>query len=215
MGRSLEGVSETSLVALWARAVEMEQFNPIVKDDKAVEIMGKIDYDFAKLDEEWATQVSVVVRTELLDKATSMFINKNPCAVIVNIGCGLDTRYYRLNNPDIYWYDIDLPEVIDIRRRFFEESDHYFMISKSVFDYSWINLIPKDKPVLIIAEGIFMYFTEDEVKELLNKFVNMFPNAEMLIETIPYSLVAQNKKQDLINEQYQIEAEFGWGIKKG
>ncbi len=215
MELNLNGVPETMLVTLWARAVESKQSHPIIKDDKAVEIMENIDYDFSKFDNEWATQISVVVRTELLDKATNVFINKHPSAVIINIGCGLDTRFSRLRTGNFRWYDLDLPESISIRKLFFDETEYYKMIAKSVFDYSWIDEIPNEEPILIIAEGIMMYFTEEEVNELMDKLVDAFPTAEMLLETIASSLVKQSKKQDLINKQYQIEAQFQWGIKKG
>ncbi len=215
MEENLKGVPETLLIPLWARVVEAKQSNPIIKDDKSVGIMGEIEYDFSKFDNEWPTQISVVVRTELLDNATKNFIQKYPEAVIINIGCGLDTRFSRLDNGKILWYDLDLPESIRIRRRFFEETDRYKMIAKSVFDYSWIDEIVNTEPVLIIAEGILMYFTEEEVKDLINKLVTSFPDAEMLLETIPFSLVNQSIKQEIIKNQYQIDAQFQWGIKIG
>ncbi|HMK53945.1 MAG TPA: class I SAM-dependent methyltransferase, partial [Methanobacteriaceae archaeon] len=89
------------------------------------------------------------------------------------------------------------------------------IIAKSVFDYSWIDEIRTNNPILIIAEGILMYFTEQEVKNLMNKLVVAFKGAEMLLETIPPSLVKQNKQQNVIKNQYQIDAQFQWGIKKG
>ena len=89
------------------------------------------------------------------------------------------------------------------------------MIAKSVFEYSWIEKIPKGTHYLIIAEGLFMYFTEEEVVKLLNKLVKSFEGAEMLIETISPYLVKQSKKQDIIKKQYQIDVHFNWGIKKG
>lgn len=118
MKQNLNGVSETLLVPLWARAVEAKHPDPIIKDVKAAEIMQEIEYDFAKLDGEWPTQISVVVRTELLDRATEAFINRHPDAVIINIGCGLDTRFSRLDNGKVQWYDLDLPEVINTRQHF-------------------------------------------------------------------------------------------------
>jgi len=100
------------------------------------------------------------VRTEILDNATKAFIHKNPDSVIVNIGCGLDTRYSGLYNGKIRWYDLDLPESIKLRKQFFKETDRYYMIAKSVFDYRWIQEIPKGKPVLIIAEGVLCILTK-------------------------------------------------------
>ncbi|MCE7699011.1 MAG: class I SAM-dependent methyltransferase [Methanobacterium paludis] len=220
MKQNLKGISETLLIPLWARAVEAKYPDPIIKDVKAAEIMEEIEYDFARLDKEWPTQISVVVRTEILDNATKTFINNHPDAVIINIGCGLDTRFFRLDNGQIQWYDLDLPEPITIRRKFFDETDRYKMIAKSVFDYSWIDDIIDDlkkdkKSILIIAEGILMYFTEKEVKNLINKLATSFSGAEMLIETTSPALVKQSQKQDLIKNQYQIDATLHWGIKRG
>ena len=89
------------------------------------------------------------------------------------------------------------------------------MIGKSVFDYSWIDDINANDHILIIAEGILMYLTEQEVKDIMSKLAGAFNGAEMLLETTPASLVKQNQKQDLIKDQYQIEARLQWGIKKG
>lgn len=215
MEETLKGVPETLLVPLWAKATETKQLNPIIKDEKAVEIMNQIEYDFSKFDDQEPTQVSVAVRTELLDKAAKAFIGKYPAAVIINIACGLDTRFLRIDNGKIHWYDLDLPEVINIRKRFFEETERHKMIAKSVFDYSWIDNIKANEHVLIIAEGVLMYFTEEEVKDLMNKLAEAFKGAEMLFESVPASLVKQSQEQDLIKKQYQIEANFHWGIKKG
>jgi O-methyltransferase involved in polyketide biosynthesis len=214
MEQKLKGVPETLLVPLWARAFETKQANPIIKDKKAVEMMGNIEYDFSKFDDEWPTQVSIAIRTELLDNATKVYIKNHPQAVIINIGCGLDTRFSRLDNGKIHWYDLDLPEVIQVRKQFFNETDRYKMIAKSVLDYSWIDNVKTNKSILIIAEGILMYFTKQEVTGLLNKLVESFENAEMILETIPASLVKQSENQDLIKKQYNIEAQFHWGIKK-
>ena len=216
MQRNLEGVPETLLIPLWARAVESKQPHPIIKDEKTIEIMDKIEYNFSKFDNEWPTQVSIAIRTEILDNATKTFTKKYTDAVIINIGCGLDTRFSRLDNGKIRWYDLDLPEPIRIRKQFFDETDRYKMIGQSVFDYSWIDDIKiSNEPVLIIAEGILMYFNEQEVKGLINKLVTAFKGAEMLLETIPLSLVKQSKNQNLIKNQYQINAQFQWGTKRG
>jgi len=215
MWQNLEGVPETLLIPLWAKAIEIKQLHPIIKDYKAIEIMEKIDYDFSKFKDQWPTQISIVIRTEILDKATRKFINQYPEALIINIGCGLDTRFLRVDNGKIKWYDLDLPNTIKIRRHFFKETMRYRMIAKDVFDYSWITEICQNDHILVIAEGFLMYFNEDNVRNLINKLVNSFVDAEMLLEIIPESLVKQNEKQDLIQNQYQIKAKFNWGIKNG
>ncbi|HEX3013659.1 MAG TPA: class I SAM-dependent methyltransferase, partial [Methanobacterium sp.] len=110
------------MVTLWARSAETKHEKPIIIDKKAVEIVNKIEYDFSKFDKDGLTQVMVAVRTEILDNATNAFIEKYPDAVIINLGCGLDTRFSRLDNGKIHWYDLDLPESISVRKQFFEES---------------------------------------------------------------------------------------------
>lgn len=135
-------------------------------------MMGNIEYDFSKFDGRKMPQVSIAIRTELLDKSTKTFMDRHPDANVINLGCGLDTRFSRLDNSKTHWYDLDLPESIHLRRQFFNETDRYKMIAE-----------------------ILMYFTEQEVNELMDKMVTNFPDAEMLIETILPSLVKQAKNR--------------------
>lgn len=215
MKLKLKGVQETLLIPLWSKAMEVEQPNPILTDHKAVEIVKNLDYNYPNLDKEWATQLSVVIRTELLDKAVEKFMAEHKNGAVINLGCGLDTRYSRLDNKNYSWFDLDLPSTIELRRNFFDETNSYHMIDKSVFDYSWFNEIPEDVPLLIIAEGLLMYFSEEEVSELFKALAEKFSGAEMLIETIPYSLVKQSQNSNLIEKQYNIKANFSWGINNG
>ena len=208
--QNLKGVSETQLITLWARAAETKHENPIIKDQKAVEIVNKIEYDFSKFDKDMLTQVMVAVRTEILDNATNAFIEKYPDAIIINLGCGLDTRFSRLDNNKIHWYDLDLPESINIRRHFFEERDRYKMIAKSVFDYSWTDDIQANEHVLIILEGLLVYFKEHEVKNLLNKLINTFEGAELLSTIIPPFVIEKIPKKGLFSE---MGVQFQWGLK--
>ena len=211
--QNLKGVPETLLVTLWARAAETKHKNPIIKDPKAVEIVNKIEYEFSRFDKDWLTQVMVAVRTEILDNSTNAFIEKYPDASIINLGCGLDTRFSRLDNGKIHWYDLDLPESIRIRKHFFNENDRYKMIAKSVFDYSWINEISRDnKPVLIILEGLLIYFKEPEVKDLLNKLISTFHDSELISTIIPPFIVKNRAKKGIFGE---MGAEFKWGLKSG
>lgn len=213
MKQQLSGIPETLLIPLWARAVETKQSYPIIKDIRAVEMVERIEYDFSKFDKTWMSQVGVAIRTKLLDHATMAFINKYPDTAIINIGAGLDTRFVKVDNGRIRWYELDLPESIHIRKVFFNETDRYRMIAKSVFDYSWIKEIKTfTDRVLIIAEGVLMYFEEDEVKSLMDKLVAAFPNAEMLFEMMTPTLVKRSKQHDAVSK---TDAEFRWGITSG
>jgi O-methyltransferase involved in polyketide biosynthesis len=155
----------------------------------------------------------VAVRTEILDSATKDFIDKYPDAVILNLGCGLDTRFSRLDNGKIHWYDLDLPESISIRKQFFNEDERYKMIAKSVFDYSWIdNISLVDKPILIIVEGLLLYFSEQEVEELINRLIGAFKSAEMIFTMVPTSVVKKTNTHGVFGK---MNAKFKWGLKNG
>jgi methyltransferase (TIGR00027 family) len=215
ISQSLKGVPRTLLIPLWARAAESKRKDAIIKDELALQMVSQIDFDFSQFEKEWATQLYVVIRTEILDKAVNGFITKHPNAVVINLGCGLDTRFFRVDNGTTRWYDLDLPEPIRIKRQFFKETDRYKMLDKSVFDYSWINEITKDdRPILIIAEGLLMYFQESEVKDLMNTLVKAFPKAEMLLEMVTPAMVkASGEKAQ--TERFQMAATFHWGITGG
>ena len=211
--QKLKGIPETLLIPLWARAIETKRADPIIRDEYAVNLMENINYDFHKFEKAWMSQVGVSIRTELLDKATQKFIQANPDAVVINLGCGLDTRFFRVDNGSIQWYELDLPEPIRIRRHFFPETERYHMIEKSVFDYTWVQKIQHEsQPVLIIAEGLLMYFTERQVKDLLTKLIDFFPHAEMLLEPLAPILAKNSRHHDSIRN---MQATFKWGVASG
>lgn len=213
MKQKLEGVSETLLIPLWARATETQRPDAIIKDDHAVRMMEQIEYDFTKFEKTWLSQIGVVVRTEILDRAVTNFISKHPDAVIINLGCGLDTRFLRVDNGRIRWYDLDLPEPVRIRRLFFSETDRYRIIEKSVFEDTWQDdLARQEQPVLFIAEGLLMYFTEPEVKQLFARLIDRFSGAEMLLEILAPILVKNKKRHDTVGK---MDASFQWGAIDG
>lgn len=210
MKPKVTGVAETFLIPLWARAVETKRSGGIIKDPKSVEIMDAIDYDFNRFEGAKMSQVGVSIRTMLLDNATKVFIEKHPHAVMVNIGAGLDTRFSRVDNGKILWYDLDLPESIEVRRQFFSDTDRCKMIAKSVFDFTWIDDIKsQSRPILFLAEGIFMYFDEHEVQQLLSMLHKSFTGSQMLFETLSVLASKNTKRHDVVNT---TSAVFKWGV---
>ncbi|PID63318.1 MAG: hypothetical protein CR986_00010 [Ignavibacteriae bacterium] len=210
---NLSNVPETLLIPLRARSNETKLQNGIISDPKSTEIIDKIESNVSEKGEVsiWS-QKGVAVRTEILDELTNSFLQKHFDCVVVNLGCGLDTRYYRLNNNKVQWYDLDVPEAIELRKNFFQETEKFHFISKSVLDFSWNELVPKNKPILFIAEGLLMYFTEDEVKSILKNIANNYPNAEIIFEAMsPFVAKNSNKHSDV----KKYDAVFKWGIKSG
>jgi O-methyltransferase involved in polyketide biosynthesis len=130
----INGIPETMLQTMYARSIESQKAKPLIYDKKAIEIVKKLDYDFSFAKKDKAMGNGVIARTIILDKLAGNFIARNPAACIVNIGCGLDTRYFRVDNGKIIWYDIDLPVTIDIRQRFISDNNRNKMIKGSILE---------------------------------------------------------------------------------
>jgi O-methyltransferase involved in polyketide biosynthesis len=209
----IRDVPATLLIPLWARAVEARRVQPIVRDLKAVEIMERIDYDFSKFRKASLSQVGVSIRTMLLDRATRDFLERRPQAVVINLGAGLDTRLERLGSGRIRtWYDLDLPETVELRRRLLPPGPHNFLLAKSLLDFSWMDSVDDgESPVLIIAEGLLMYFTEEELRPLFQRLVERFPRAEMLFEMLGPMLVGKARYHDSVTKVGGA-VEFRWGL---
>jgi O-methyltransferase involved in polyketide biosynthesis len=186
------------------KAMETKRKDPIITDAKAVEIVGRIDMDYRAFVKKRTYHASIV-RTYLIDKAVRDFLAVSPGGAIVNLGCGLDTRITRVDNGELRWFDVDLPEVIDLRRKLFDESDRVRFISKSVLDFSWIGKV-KDAAtgnVLIIAEGLLCYFTADEVRLIFKKLIEGFPQATMILTVVHRCVVGKEITPGVI---------FKWGL---
>lgn len=118
----------------------------------------------------------------------------DPDATIVNLGCGLDNRFQRIDNGEIAFYDLDLPDIIEIKKQIHKETERYRFISQSVFDYTWMNAI-KGNDFILLAEGVFMYCQEEDVKSLFLKLQEKFPGSVMVCEVVnSFWLKGWNKK---------------------
>jgi O-methyltransferase involved in polyketide biosynthesis len=170
---------ETLFIPLYAKAMP----NPILVDPSAQQILNSIAYDFARLKVPEKTAVTLRIRASQLDTYARRFIAAHPNATILHIGCGLDSRCARVPHPEGRWFDLDLPDVIALRREFFQESQSYRMIASSAADLSWLDHIPADgSPVLTIAEGLLMYLTEPEVRALVLRLHERFPGSELAFD---------------------------------
>jgi len=206
----LTGVPETMLIPLYSRAIETQRPDGIINDEKAVEMMARIDYDFSRFADGNATQTGVAIRTEIFDEQVRAFIAANPDGVIVNLGAGLDTRYFRMDNGRILWYELDLPESIEIREKFISPDARHRYIAKSVLDFSWLDDIEQRPAALFIAEGLLMYFDEADVKMLILTLANRFSGAEMLLEVMGFSQARRTHLNDMVSK---TSAVFKWGLR--
>ena len=208
---SLSGVQETMLIPLVIKASETKRPNARIQDFKAVEIIEKLNLDTSKYDK-FMSHEGVVARTILFDEAAKRYLKKYPQAVCISIGCGFDSRFLRVDNGRLIWYDLDFPEVISARKQFFPEHERVHLIAKSALDPSWPREMEKGDKTIILIEGVLMYFSEEEVKQLLQIIRDNFDDVIILAELMPPMSAKGSKLHDTVKN---TEATFKWGVKSG
>jgi len=229
----ISDISSTMLLTLYCHAMESRSPDPIINDPEAVRITDALNSRLAgsgdrmfrdlaqgKLDKKLIMFISL--RTVKFDDYARAFLRDNPAGTVVNLGCGLDTRFWRIDNGRMNFYDLDLPEVIEIKKKLCKEAGRYHMIASSVLDYDWLQLLKEQTggPVLFLAEGLFMYLEKKDVRELVLKLQSAFPGCELVCEVVNQSMVhgwlkgALNMK---MQNQYHLGggATFLSGIKNG
>jgi O-methyltransferase involved in polyketide biosynthesis len=175
----LAKVEETMFITLYARALDSKSKSPILGDKTAQNIVKRLDYNFMNL-KVTKEKYNTAIRTKELDDRIKRFIASNPGVVVLDLGCGLDSRVLRVNPPDeVSWYDIDFPEVIKLRKHFYTERSGYYMIGTSLLDSNWLSGIPSNHPVIIVADGVLPFIEEKDIKELFNRLTNYFHSGEI------------------------------------
>ncbi len=211
--QTLDGVPQTLLMTLLVRARETQRPDGIFKDEKAVEMVDRIHADFSKLIIQRHDEIAVLLRMRKFDKHVCNFLTRNPDGVVVHIGCGLDTRYERIGNDRVEWFDLDIPDVMNLRKKLIStEAAHYRAIVLSVFDPGWLAEVERfsPRPFLFIAEGVFPYFEETQLRELFLRLRNHFPGAELVCDAhMPFVVWADNIHLALA----RVKARLRWKLK--
>lgn len=211
----LGGVSETLLIPLYVRARETQRPDALLKDQKAVAMIEQINYDFSRIKLRGHDLLGLILRVREFDRFVRVFLAAHPDGIVVHIGCGLDTRFERVDNGRAEWYDLDLPDVIDLRRKLIRtESGRYHLLSRSVFDPAWMEMVGahRPRPFLFIAEGVFPYFEMSQIRSLVQKLSATFPGAELVFDAhTPWVMRADNLQLVLS----KVKARLRFGLKHG
>jgi len=197
----LSGPAQTMLTTLYCKALDADWDQPILGDGFAKAAVARIDYDWGglKVTDRWTPLVTV--RTAQFDIWTAQFLAAHPQATVIHLGCGLDSRVFRLDpGPEVEWYDVDYPAVIALRKKVFPTRAGYHLVATAATDPSWLDQIPADCPTLLLAEGISMYLTEDDGIALLQRVVDRFGSGELQIDFYN-SLIVRSQKTHRLQRQ--------------
>lgn len=180
---NLTGAKETLLLTLYGKALESRLPNSLLRDYFADEAVRNIDYDFSRLKVDNNLGIGLAIRAKTLDVCVQDFVARNPDAIVLHLGCGLDTRIFRIDPPaGVDWFDVDYPEVIDLRRRLYPVRDRYHLIASSLTEPGWLNEVPRDRPAIVVAEGLTPYLAAEEGQQLFSRLVGHLSSGELVFD---------------------------------
>jgi O-methyltransferase involved in polyketide biosynthesis len=208
----LSGPAQTMLTTLYCKALDADWDQPILGDGFAKQAVARIDYDWGELKvaDRWTPLVTV--RTAQFDIWADQFMAAHEQATVIHLGCGLDSRVFRLDpGPGVEWYDVDYPAVISLREKVFPTRPGYHLVATAATDPSWLDEIPTGRPTLLLAEGISMYLTEADGVALLQHVVDRFGRGELQIDFYNWLVVRSQKSHRL---QRQSGSTLYWAVNK-
>jgi O-methyltransferase involved in polyketide biosynthesis len=215
VSHGLTGVSETLLIPLSARVLESRRADTAFADPEAERIADRLHADLARYTQEWHVVEVVVGRTAIFDRAVRRWLVDHPGGRVVSLGAGLCTRFHRVDDDLVRWLDVDLPDVIALKRQVVTETDRYRLFAGSVLDDGWLDAVdatPSAAPpaTLFVAEGLLMYLEEAQVAALLARIRDRFPGSEAWLEVIsPLLLRTLGRASRSIQA---TGAQFRWGL---
>ena len=175
----LTPVEQTAFLTVYARALESRWRRPILGDRLADEVVGRIDYDFAGLGVQASVVCQTALRAKMLDDRVRDFVHKHHDAVVVDLGAGLDSGFYRVDPlPSVDWYSVDLPGILALRDEALPTNPHSHSVPVSLAEKHWPETIPGDRPTMLIADGLFAFLPEPVIVGIFRRITDHFSTGE-------------------------------------
>ena len=182
-------VQETLIIPLYSRKIAKEKFPDLINDKISEDIIGKIDYDFSDKEKFFNSTVGLYGALEVAQREFDLeceikeYLEKREDASVVNLGCGLNDLFSRVNNGKCKGYNLDFEEVIKTREELLKKAENEFNIACDLNDYSWFEKIEKDKGVIFVASGVFYYFKKEQVKNLFVRMSEYFKRGALAFDS--------------------------------
>ncbi|MFW5489009.1 MAG: class I SAM-dependent methyltransferase [Desulfovibrio sp.] len=207
-----DAVSDTLIIPLAMRTLEAAHPSPIMVDPMAADIVEQLGCDLERFKGKRASQVGTAIRVRHFDEQVYNFITRHDDPVVISLGCGLDTRFQRIDTGKGTFYEIDLPEVIELRESLIPSAERNPYMAISMFDPGWMEAIRQrhpNTPVCIVAEGVFMYFDEAPIHALFCSMANAFQAGEIIFDACSSTACRNTKRHETVKD---TNAMFKWGL---
>jgi O-methyltransferase involved in polyketide biosynthesis len=208
----LQGVARTLLVPLACRARESARPDALLRDPRATELLAQLEggpdclMGMGEMD-----RTFTVLRARQFDRCARAFLAAHPAGLVVDIGCGLDTRFGRLDDGQLSWLGLDLPEVITLRRLYLPDAERSQSLPCSLIDLAWQDVVAQmSKPVIFLAEGVFPYLSQAEIKPVVTALAGRFPGGELVFDALSsFSVRLHNRAHPVLRES---GARLNWSV---
>ena len=198
-GEYMNGVNKTLYIPLYGKSYVSKK-GIILADKKAEQIWEAEGFPLkGKSKSKWLAYY-MGTRSAVFDEWLRQQMVNAPNAVVIHIGCGMDSRVIRIGTDNHKWYDVDFAEVIAERRRYYSESEHYQMIAGDARGCKWLTAIKENKSAIVVMEGVSMYLTVDEMRKLTNSLCNHFENLMLLVDAYTSFAAKMSKRRNPIND---------------
>jgi len=195
----MNNVNKTLYIPLYGKSYVSKK-GIILDDKKAEEIWQKEGFGLkGKSKSKWLAYY-MGMRSAVFDDWVKDQVKYNPNAIVLHIGCGMDSRVKRVNAENIQWYDVDFPDVIEERKKYYTENDCYHMVASDARAQAWIIELPKDKDAIVVMEGISMYFELEALKGLLDNLSQQFATIHLLMDCYTEFAAKASKYKNPIND---------------
>ena len=195
----MNGVNKTLYIPLYGKSYVSKK-GLFLEDRKAEEIWEMEEFSLkGKSKSKWLAYY-MGIRSAVFDDWLKQQMAELQEAVVIHIGCGMDSRAMRVGTERCKWYDVDFLEVMEERKRYYAESDHYKMIASDARESEWLSSIRETQNAIVVMEGVSMYLTVDEMRNLADSLCAHFETLRLLVDSYSSFAAKMSKRRNPINE---------------
>lgn len=195
----MDSVNQTLYIPLYGKAYVTKK-GVILNDQKAVDIWEKEGFLIKGKSKSKILAYYMAMRAKVFDQWVVDCLKDYPSAIVLHIGCGLDNRYGRINPSTCDWYDIDFEDVISVRKKYYNDSENYHMLSYDMRDEKLFEDLKPASNVIVVMEGISMYVQSSEIQVFFEHLANRFENIHLLLDAYSEFAAKMSKYKNPINE---------------
>ena len=182
-------VSDTMVIPLYGRKLCSELYPELFKDEAAERLVASLDYDFSDIEKKANSAAMRFGALEVACRQTDLglevldYLKAHPNAAVVNLGCGLDTTFERVDNGQCTGYNLDFPDMIDLRNELLPAGEREYNVPCDLNDFSWMDKIDASNGAVFFAAGVFYYFRFEELKKLFPAMEARFPGCVLAFDS--------------------------------